>query len=497
MATTERGKDYAKPERLPAKSENFEEWYSEILRLADVIDYSYPLKACGVWKGFGFKLRKHAFDLIRDLLESTGHEEVLFPFLAPESIFQREAEFAKGFAEEVYWVAFGGMKPLGQKLAIRPTSETIMYEMFRKWIRSHADLPIKVWQLVSTFRYETKATRPLIRVREISTFKEAHTVHATEEEARAEVDLALELYTKFFDALCVPVVRTKRPEFDKFPGAVFTVSFETIFPQGRTLQVGTVHYLGDNFSRGFNITYNDQDGEKRQVYQTCFGLSERVIASIVAVHGDDHGLVLPPVVAPVQVVVVPVYSKRVDNAELEEYCRRVASSLEEVARVKVDLRDLRSGRKYYEWELKGVPVRVEVGGRELSSQTVTLARRDTFEKETAPLEGLPARVTQMFDEIANDLRERARRLFEERIHAVDALVDLEGGRRDAIDVFYDEDGNYVGGLAEIPACDDDECALRLAEYVDVLGTPWEGGEVHGECRCGKPATRRLRVARTY
>jgi prolyl-tRNA synthetase len=344
---------------LPRK-ENFSEWYNEILWRAEIMDVRYPVKGLYVWYPHGFGIRKRAYGILRDLMDR-DHAETMFPLLIPKTEFMKEAEHIKGFEDEVYWVTHGGTSELDVPLALRPTSETAIYPMYSLWIRSHTDLPLKLYQIVNTFRYETKHTRPLIRLREITSFKEAHTVHATWEEAAAQVEVALGLYREFYDSLRVPVIVSRRPAWDKFPGADYTIAVDTIMPDGKTLQIGTVHMLGDHFSRTYDITYEDANGERQYAYQTCYGISERSIAAVISVHGDDKGVVLPPEVAPIEVVIVPIIvGKRRDEVlaaatVLEEEFRNAGFA------VKLDAREMRPGAKYYHWEMRGVPLRVEVG----------------------------------------------------------------------------------------------------------------------------------------
>ena len=482
-----------RPERLPPKV-NVQDWVEKVLDLAGIADYSYPLKGCGVWLPYGWKLRMLIIDLIRKMLEETGHQETYFPMLIPEDIFMKEAEFIKGFENEVYWVTHGGKKELKVKLAIRPTSETPMYHMFSKWVRSHADLPIKYWQVVNMFRYETKSTRPLFRLREVTTFKEAHTVHRTLEEAEKQVKEAIEIYSKFFDLLGIPYIVSRRPEYDKFPGALETYAFDTILPDGKTLQIGTVHNLGQNFAKAFGIEYTDANGERKYAYQTCYGISERVIGSIIVIHGDDHGLILPPVVAPIQVVVIPITFK--EKPGVEEYAQEIYETLKKEFRVTIDLGDKRPGEKFYIWEIKGVPLRVEIGPNEKEKQTVTLVRRDNFKRITVSKVDLNKEVKNILDLISRELRERAWEKFRARLKRVEKFIDFNGGE-DALTALLDEDGTFKGGIAEIPVCDNPECELKIRRYVDILGCPLEGGKVHGKCICGREGTRILRIASQY
>ena len=261
------------------------------------MDVRYPVKGLYVWFPFGFDVRKRTYAIIRELLDK-DHKEALFPLLIPENEFMKEAEHIKGFENEVYWVTHGGKNELDVKLALRPTSETAIYPMYKVWVRSHADLPIKIYQIVNTFRYETKHTRPLIRLREITSFKEAHTVHATWDEAAKQVEEATRIYQEFYRRLAIPTIVSKRPEWDKFPGADYTMAVDTLMPDNKTLQIGTAHHLGSNFAKTFDIKYEDINGEQVLAHQTCYGISERSIAALISIHGDDKGLVFPPEVAP-------------------------------------------------------------------------------------------------------------------------------------------------------------------------------------------------------
>ena len=289
--------------------ENFSEWFHDILEEANITDSRYPIKGMAVWMPYGFQIRKYTTNLIKEVYDR-DHEEVLFPLLVPEAELAKEGLHVKGFEDEVYWVTHGGKTQLNEKLALRPTSETSIYPMYSLWIRSHIDLPLKYYQIVNTFRYETKHTRPLIRVREITTFKEAHTAHASKEEADIQVQEHIENYKEIFDTLGIPYTLTKRPEWDKFPGADYTMAFDAIMPDGKTLQIGTIHNLGQTFAKTFDITFEDKDGEHKLVYQTCAGLSDRVIASAIGIHGDEKGLRLPPEISPKQITIIPILFKK-------------------------------------------------------------------------------------------------------------------------------------------------------------------------------------------
>jgi len=469
---------------LPAK-EDFSEWYNELLRAAEIMDVRYPVKGLYVWYPFGFSIRKSVYAIMRELLDK-DHEEALFPLLIPEHEFMKEAEHIKGFEDEVYWVTHGGTDPLDVNLALRPTSETAIYPMYKLWVRSHADLPLKLYQVVNTFRYETKHTRPLIRLREITSFKEAHTVHTTWEDAAAQVDEAIRIYQEFYRRLAIPVLPSRRPEWDKFPGADYTIAVDALMPDGKTLQVGTAHHLADNFAKTFDIKYEDPAGEQVYAHQTCYGVSERSIAALVSIHGDDKGLVLPPEVAPVQVVIIPIIFK--DGAEVLEACGNVKATLEEAGiRVKIDASDKRPGAKYYRWEMRGVPIRLEIGPRDLKNNSAVLVRRDTGEKEQVPLEHIRDEVARRFDAIHTNLFAKAEAQLRERMFDCETLDEIRE--------------NLRKGIARIPWCGKKECGLALEEEIGagILGIhDGKEGETTGKCPlCGADASTRVYVARTY
>ncbi len=468
---------------LPSK-ENFSEWYNDILQKGEIMDVRYPVKGLYVWYPFGFNLRRNVYDLIRQLLDE-DHQETMFPLLIPENEFMKEAEHIKGFEDEVYWVTHGGMSPLDVKLALRPTSETAIYPMYRLWVRSHADLPLRLYQIVNTFRYETKHTRPLIRLREITSFKEAHTVHATWDDAAAQVDEAIRLYTEFYRKLAIPVLASKRPDWDKFPGADYTIATDALMPDGRTLQVGTAHHLGDNFAKTFDIQYEDAEGEQVYAHQTCYGISERSVAALISIHGDDKGLMMPPEVAPVQVVIIPIIFKEAEN--VLQACEKVKEELEAAGiRVKLDASDNRPGAKYYKWEMKGVPIRLELGPRDLKKNAAMLARRDTGEKQQVPLDNIKEEVVSLFSDIQDNLYETAEQELEKRIIKCESVPEIKK--------------NLASGIAKVFWCGDKDCGLKLEDEVGagILGIPSSQDECRGKCVvCDGDADNMVYVARTY
>lgn len=463
--------------------ENFSEWFHDILDEAEIIDSRYPIKGMSVWLPYGFKIRRYLLKELRHILDK-DHEEVLFPLLVTDSELSKEGIHVKGFEEEVYWITHGGKNELNEKLALRPTSETSIYPMFSLWLRSHIDLPMKFYQIVNTFRYETKHTRPLIRVREITTFKECHTMHSTYEEACKQVEDATKIYKSFFDSLGVPYILSKRPKWDTFPGADYTMAFDTIMPDGKTLQIGTIHNLNQTFAKTYDVIFENKEGKPEYAYQTCYGISERIIASVIAIHGDGEGLILPSIVAPYQVVIVPIIFKK-GAEEVLEKCNEIKDKLENAGiRVQLDDRDIRAGKKYFEIEKKGYPIRIELGPRDIKNNVATIVRRDTKEKSEISLETIVEDVKDNLDSLSNNLSDRSWDKFNDRIIEVSSIDDVEGVVA-------------KGNIAKIPWCGQEDCGKDIEEKtsLDVLGTFEKTEDV---ClNCGKKANHMITIAKTY
>ncbi len=394
---------------LPSKENAFFEWYNEVLEQAFVIDKRYPVKGLNVWTPFGFQALAAMDRILRDAVAPLGYEEVNFPALIPETEFQKEKDHIKGFDRQVYWVTHGGATPLDVRLVLRPTSETAMYPIFALWVRSHTDLPLRVFQIVNTFRYETKTTRPMFRVREIHFF-EGHTVQRDEQSAAQQVEKDLGSFRVIAEALGLSYLVHRRPEWDKFPGAHYSLALDIPLGEGRTLQIGTVHHYRDNFSRPYGISYEDAGGERRFAHQTTYGISERLLGAVIGIHGDSKGLVWPPSVAPVQVVIVPVPGKG-PAGNLTPYAEEIEGRLRKAGlRVRTDDGPDRPGAKYYLWELKGAPLRLEVGPRESSGRTVTLVDR-LGHRSQASADTLEAAVTGALERFRVELSSRARAAF--------------------------------------------------------------------------------------
>jgi prolyl-tRNA synthetase len=461
------------------KAEDFSEWYNEIVERANLTDKRYPIKGMNVWTPYGWKIMQAIDSHIRQEFDATNHQEVCFPLLIPEDQFAKEKEHIKGFDTEVFWVTHAGLNPLDVKLLLRPTSETAMYPMFALWVRSHADLPLKTYQIVNTFRYETKQTRAFIRVREIHFF-ESHTCHADFEDAERQVKEDYDILTKLAARWCLPYKLLKRTNWDKFPGAFYTVGIDTLLPDGRSLQLGSIHEYMENFSKPYGIKYEDEKGEHKYVHQTTFGMSERLVGAVVAVHGDDKGLVLPPDIATTQVVVIPVLAKG-ETEKVAKAARKLHEELKAAGiRVHIDERDLRPGAKYFDWELKGVPLRLELGMKDIEKGMVTFVRRDTGEKSLKQRKTVVDEVEDALSLITKEMLARARDEMDKGIVTVDKLE------------------NLPEKMIRAGWCGSEECGHEIETRSDrnILGTPVNGEHYSGACViCGKPTKTPVYVAR--
>ncbi|MEM4257649.1 MAG: proline--tRNA ligase [Candidatus Thermoplasmatota archaeon] len=471
------------PETKTKKTEDFNEWYNEIVELADLCDKRYPIKGMNVWRPYGWKLMSYVDTLIRQEMIRTNHQEVYFPLLIPESLFKKEEEHIEGFGKEVFWVTHAGHNQLEERWLLRPTSETAMYPIFSLWIRSHADLPLKIFQIVNTFRYETKQTRAFIRVREIHFF-EAHTCHVDFTDAEAQIQEDKEIAQRFLQKLCLPFIFSKRPEWDKFAGAHYTISIDVLMPSGRTLQIGSIHQYRNNFAKPYNISYETTDGDHQFCHQTTYGMSERLLGALVGIHGDNKGLVLPPEVAPIQVVIIPIIFKGKEK-QVTDVGKNLEQKLRAAGvRVHLDLRDITPGNKYYDWELKGVPLRLEIGPRDLEKNTVLLVRRDTLEKSTSPLHAVEQNVQDTLQKISEHLYTQAFQLLKNNMHEVVSV----------------EEAKTKTGIVALPWCGVKECALEIENVLEgvTIGEPIDQQECHGSCPvCGQPAQTWMRFARSY
>ncbi len=488
---------------IPSKVEDFNAWYPFIVEAADLVDKRYPIKGMDVWRPYGWKAMKLIDQLTHKEMERTEHEEVNFPLLIPENLLEKENALVAnlklareegvdpddlrievdeaGFKKEVYWVKHAGENELEIPMFLRPTSETAMYTMFPLWIRSHKDLPMKIYQMVNTFRYETKQTRSFIRVREIHFF-EAHTAHADEECASRQIAQDLEIVDNLMRDLCLPVIKAKRPVWDTFPGAWYTIAIDAIMPNGRTLQVASCHHYRDQWAKAFDVKYEDIDAKQQYVHQTTYGMSERLLGAIVGMHGDDDGLIMPPAIAPFQIVICPMIRK---NSEVDTISKseEIASILRNHGfRVKVDSRDIHPGQKYYDWEIKGVPLRLDIGPRDIENNTAFAAKR-TGGKEPLSMDNIIPECERVLDEIADELRRRS------HLHTQDVVIPL-------VDLKAVEDGK-IYELA-FDGSDSHAEQIEITTGLSFLGDATEPYEEERPCfMSGNMTKRRVLLAKTY
>jgi prolyl-tRNA synthetase len=416
-------------EELTDQSDDFSRWYNEVVRKAQLADYS-PVRGSMVIRPYGYAMWEHMQRLLDGRIKATGHQNAYFPLLIPESLLQLEADHVEGFAPQVAWVTHGGNDELEERYAIRPTSEAIIGHMYSKWIESYRDLPILINQWANVMRWE-KVTRLFLRTAEFL-WQEGHTAHATEAEAQEEVLRMLEVYRDFVETeLAIPVWPGRKSDSEKFAGAAATYSIEALMRDGKALQAGTSHDLGQHFAKVFDITYQDEAGKRQHVWQTSWGMTTRLIGAIIMTHGDDAGLRLPPRVAPIQAVVVPIYRKPEDKAAVLEFLAKLKETLGTSVRLHVDDRDQYTpGWKYNEYEMRGVPVRLEVGPKDVANQAVMSVRRDSRAKESIPLAQLAARLPALLEDVQQALFTSALQFRDENTVFANSVEEAEAHFKD-------------------------------------------------------------------
>ena len=477
------------PKAITRKSEDFDRWYTDTVRRAELADYA-PVRGCMVIRPYGYALWERIQRALDDMIKRTGHENMYFPLLIPELYLQKEAQHVEGFAPEVAWVTHGGQRELEERLAIRPTSETIICSMFADWIHSYRDLPVLINQWCNILRWERR-TRLFLRTTEFL-WQEGHTFHESRAEAAEEVDRMLDCYRELAEEwLCIPVVPGRKTESEKFAGAEYTLSIEAMMSDGWALQAGTSHQLGQNFTRAYGISFSDRENALQHPFQTSWGLSTRIIGGLIMAHGDDAGLVMPPRVAPIQAVVVPVTRSNDPEgaAAVEQACARLEAAAGEV-RLRVDRREgIRPGEKYAHWELRGVPLRITVGARDLASGQVTVTRRVDGESWTEPLDGVAARLPALLAEAHQRLRARAETMLRERTVEVGSLEALAAA-------FADQPVFANAPFCARPECEEAIKGAAHALTVRVLRRDRSGEK--GRClACGEASTEVALIARAY
>jgi len=472
---------------ITPRREDYSKWYLDVVRKAELADYG-PVKGCMVIRPYGYAIWERARDLLDRRIKDSGHENAYFPLFIPESALKKEAEHVKGFAPEVAWVTKGGSEELEEPLAVRPTSEAIICPMYAKWVRSYRDLPILINQWANIVRWE-KVTRPFLRTTEFL-WQEGHTVHATAEEAQEETLRILEIYREFVETeLAVPVVKGLKTERERFAGALQTYAIEALMGDGRALQAGTSHNLGQHFAKAFDIRFEDENQQMQYAWSTSWGVSTRLVGALIMTHGDDSGLIIPPHVAPIQVVIVPISAGDWKETVLP-HAKTLFGKLRAAGiRCRLDDRDMHTpGWKYADWEMRGVPVRCEIGPKDIAKQQVVLVRRDNREKLFVPMEGLEAKVTVLLEEIQRALYQRAVEFREKNTADVDdfsMFCDLMEQRPGFLRSYW------CGG----EAC---ETAIKEKTSATIRAIPLDVDDQKGSCvYCKGEATKRVLFAKAY
>ncbi len=478
-------KDKKMVSEITSMNEDFAKWYTDIVKKAELIEYT-SVKGCMVIRPYGYAIWENMVAILDKMFKDTGHENVCMPMFIPESLLQKEKDHVEGFAPEVAWVTHGGNEKLEEKLCVRPTSETLFCEHYKNIVQSYRDLPKLYNQWVSVVRWE-KTTRPFLRSREFL-WQEGHTIHATADEAIDETVKMLEVYAEFCEkTLAIPVVKGMKTESDKFAGAVSTYAIEALMHDGKALQAGTSHYFGDGFAKAFEIEFTDKDNKIKNPHQTSWGVTTRLIGAIIMTHGDDNGLALPPAIAPIQVVIIPVaqHKEGVLDKATELYNTLKSAGI----RVKLDDSDNSPGWKYSEYEMKGVPVRVEIGPRDIENGQCMIATRHNGEKVAVSLDNLADTVNEKLAEVQQGLYENAIKNKNEKTFDCTTIDEMN-------EVLATKGDGFINAMW----CGDEECEDKVKELTGAGSRciPFEQKELSGTCVCcGKPAKQMVLWAKAY
>ena len=469
---------------ITSMEQDFAKWYTDVVTKAELIEYT-SVKGCMVIRPYGYAIWENIQRILDGMFKETGHENVCMPMFIPESILQKEKDHVEGFAPEVAWVTHGGSDKLEDRLCVRPTSETLFCEHYSKIIQSHRDLPKLYNQWVNVVRWE-KTTRPFLRSREFL-WQEGHTIHATAEEAIEETERMLNIYAQFCEeSLAMPVVKGKKTDSDKFAGAEATYAIEALMHDGKALQAGTSHYFGDGFAKAFDIQYTNKENKLVHPFQTSWGVTTRLIGAIIMSHGDDNGLVLPPAVAPIQLVILPIAQHK--EGVLDK-ARELRDRLKNVCRVKLDDSDQSAGWKFAEYEMKGVPLRLEIGPRDIENNQCVIVTRHSREKTVVSLDELETVIPQKLKEVHDGLYQRALENRENKTYKCKTIEEIISA--------LEEKGD---GFVKAMWCGDEECEDKVKEATGVGSRciPFEQEEISDTCVCcGKKATHMVMWGKAY
>ncbi len=468
---------------VTAMEEDFAQWYTDVVKKADLIDYS-SVRGSMIIRPYGYAIWENIKNELDSMIKETGHENVYMPLFIPESLLQREKDHIEGFAPEVAWVTHGGEEELTERLCVRPTSEILFCEHYKNIIHSYRDLPKLYNQWANVVRWE-KTTRPFLRTLEFL-WQEGHTCHVDAEDAQEETTRMLNVYASLCeDILAIPVIKGKKTEKEKFAGADFTYTIESLMHDGKALQSGTSHYLGDGFAKAFGIQYSDQNGDLQYVHQTSWGLTTRIIGAMIMVHGDNRGLVVPPKVAPTQVMIVPIAQHK---EGVLDFAYDLKDQLSASIRVGIDASDKKPGWKFNEYEMKGIPLRLEVGPKDIEKEQVVLVRRDTGEKLFTPLKDLEGTIAQLLDEIQDNLLRKAQQLREDRTSVALTFSEFEGQLENQ------------PGFIKAMWCGKTSCEEQIKEKTSATSRciPFEQESISEECICcGEKAEHMVYWAKAY
>ncbi|MEA4827839.1 MAG: proline--tRNA ligase [Clostridium sp.] len=477
------GKQKKFVEAITAMDVDFAQWYTDIVKKAELVDYS-SVRGCMIIRPYGYAIWENIQKYLDAKFKETGHENVYMPMFIPEGLLQKEKDHVEGFAPEVAWVTHGGSEELAERLCVRPTSETLFCDHYAKIIQSYNDLPKKYNQWCSVVRWE-KTTRPFLRTTEFL-WQEGHTAHATAEESEKETIDMLNVYADFCEnVLAIPVVKGQKTEKEKFAGAKATYTIESLMHDGKALQSGTSHNFGDNFAKAFEIQYTDKNSQLQYVHQTSWGMTTRIIGAIIMVHGDDSGLKLPPKIAPTQVIIVPIAQHK--EGVLDK-ANELKTRISKFARVNLDASDKMPGWKFNEYEMKGIPVRLEVGPKDIENNQVVLVRRDTREKLIVSIDDLETAIPKLLDDIHNSMYEHAKNHREEKTYTAATLEEFK------------EIADNKPGFIKAMWCGDKACEEKLKEVIGVTSRciPFEQEKISDKCICcGKEAKHMVYWGKAY
>lgn len=468
---------------ITSMEEDFAQWYTDVVKKADLIDYS-SVRGCMILRPYGYAIWELIQKQLDKRFKDTNHENVYMPMFIPESLLQKEKDHVEGFAPEVAWVTHGGEEKLTDRLCVRPTSETLFCEHYSNIIQSYRDLPKLYNQWCSVVRWE-KTTRPFLRSLEFL-WQEGHTAHADEQEAREETIRMLNLYAEFCEnVLAVPVIKGQKTDKEKFSGAVETYTIESLMHDGKALQTGTSHYFGDGFAKAFDIQYTDKNNELKYVHQTSWGMSTRLIGGLIMVHSDNDGLVLPPNIAPIQVIIIPVAQHKEGVIEKAE---EIKNSLSDICRIKLDISDKSPGWKYNEYEMKGIPLRLEIGPRDIENNQAVLVRRDTREKITVNISDLKDEIPKILETIQKALYEKALNHRNSKTFKASTMEEFENIL------------NSNQGFIKAMWCGNEECENEIKEKTGATSRciPFEQENISDTCICcKKPASKMVYWGKAY